>query len=204
MAQCVQSVQEFIQDSFVPLVAALCSEEAERLTRKNSLSFAELVKPFCRLTSEGRCRERSGAGGLFTRGGDGGVPRPLPVRPAGEGSRPAGAAAAAPPLPCCPARLSRAGAGGETPSPGPRPPGRAFPGAARGSAEARVCRGRPRWLLSLISFALFFSVEPWKLGFSRRHHRASGRLKGEVPLDLALPNGFFPFFKTTYLANTCT
>lgn len=56
MAQCVQSVQEFIQDSFVPLVAALCSEEAERLTRRNNLSFAELVKPFCRLTSEGRCR----------------------------------------------------------------------------------------------------------------------------------------------------
>uniref|UniRef100_A0A8C3I810 Trafficking protein particle complex subunit 8 n=1 Tax=Chrysemys picta bellii TaxID=8478 RepID=A0A8C3I810_CHRPI len=52
MAQCVQSVQEFIQDSFVPLVAALCSEEAERLTRKNNLGFSELVKPFCRLTSE--------------------------------------------------------------------------------------------------------------------------------------------------------
>lgn len=59
MAQCVQSVQEFIQDSFVPLVAALCSEEAERLTRRNNLSFAELVRPFCRLTSEGRCRERA-------------------------------------------------------------------------------------------------------------------------------------------------
>ncbi|KAM6375074.1 trafficking protein particle complex subunit 8 isoform 8-T8 [Alca torda] len=57
MAQCVQSVQEFIQDSFVPLVAALCSEEAERLTRKNSLSFAELVKPFCRLTSEVHMRD---------------------------------------------------------------------------------------------------------------------------------------------------
>uniref|UniRef100_A0A8C3JPL7 Trafficking protein particle complex 8 n=1 Tax=Calidris pygmaea TaxID=425635 RepID=A0A8C3JPL7_9CHAR len=57
MAQCVQSVQEFIQDSFVPLVAALCSEEAERLTRKNNLSFAELVKPFCRLTSEVHMRD---------------------------------------------------------------------------------------------------------------------------------------------------
>ncbi|OXB81698.1 UNVERIFIED_CONTAM: hypothetical protein H355_008947 [Colinus virginianus] len=57
MAQCVQSVQEFIQDSFVPLVAALCSEEAERLTRRNNLSFAELVKPFCRLTSEVHMRD---------------------------------------------------------------------------------------------------------------------------------------------------
>lgn len=54
MAQCVQSVQEFLQDSFVPLVAALCSEEAERLARRNNLGFAELLKPFCRLTSEGR------------------------------------------------------------------------------------------------------------------------------------------------------
>lgn len=54
MAQCVQSVQELIPDSFVPCVAALCSDEAERLTRLNHLSFAELLKPFSRLTSEGR------------------------------------------------------------------------------------------------------------------------------------------------------
>ncbi|XP_067402268.1 trafficking protein particle complex subunit 8 isoform X7 [Emydura macquarii macquarii] len=57
MAQCVQSVQEFVQDSFVPLVAALCSEEAERVTRKNNLGFSELVKPFCRLTSEVHMRD---------------------------------------------------------------------------------------------------------------------------------------------------
>lgn len=53
MARCAQSVQEFIQDSFVPMVAVLCSDDAERLTRKNSLSFPELLRPFCRLTSEG-------------------------------------------------------------------------------------------------------------------------------------------------------
>lgn len=89
MAQCVQSVQEFIQDSFVPLVAALCSEEAERLTRKNNLSFAELVKPFCRLTSEGRCRERSGA--CLHGEGKAEPCRSLPPggHRRGEGSRPA-------------------------------------------------------------------------------------------------------------------
>lgn len=93
MAQCVQSVQEFIQDSFVPLVAALCSEEAEKLTRKNNLSFAELVKPFCRLTSEGQCRERSrGAGFVYT--GRGRRRRSLP--PGGPGAPPG-----------CPERLSR-------------------------------------------------------------------------------------------------
>lgn len=54
MAQCVQSVQELVQDSFVPMVAVLCSEEAERVTRKNNLNFAELLRPFCRLTSEGK------------------------------------------------------------------------------------------------------------------------------------------------------
>ncbi|XP_057698000.1 trafficking protein particle complex subunit 8 isoform X2 [Corythoichthys intestinalis] len=57
MAQCVQSVQEFVQDSFVPMVAVLCSDEAERLTRKNRLNFAELLRPFCRLTSEGHLRD---------------------------------------------------------------------------------------------------------------------------------------------------
>ncbi|XP_077439966.1 trafficking protein particle complex subunit 8 isoform X3 [Vanacampus margaritifer] len=57
MAQCVQSVQEFVQDSFVPMVAVLCSDEAERLTRKNKLNFAELLRPFCRLTSEGHLRD---------------------------------------------------------------------------------------------------------------------------------------------------
>uniref|UniRef100_A0A3P9CF05 Trafficking protein particle complex subunit 8 n=1 Tax=Maylandia zebra TaxID=106582 RepID=A0A3P9CF05_9CICH len=59
MAQCVQSVQEFVQDSFVPMVAVLCSEEAERVTRKNNLNFAELLRPFCRLTSEGHIRDPS-------------------------------------------------------------------------------------------------------------------------------------------------
>ncbi|XP_054981864.1 trafficking protein particle complex subunit 8 isoform X1 [Sorex araneus] len=57
MAQSVQSVQELIPDSFVPCVAALCSDEAERLTRLNHLSFAELLKPFSRLTSEVHMRD---------------------------------------------------------------------------------------------------------------------------------------------------
>ncbi|KAB5539779.1 hypothetical protein PHYPO_G00093090 [Pangasianodon hypophthalmus] len=57
MARCAQSVQEFIQDSFVPMVAVLCSDDAERLSRKNNLSFPELLRPFCRLTSEGHLRD---------------------------------------------------------------------------------------------------------------------------------------------------
>uniref|UniRef100_H3CNW1 Trafficking protein particle complex subunit 8 n=1 Tax=Tetraodon nigroviridis TaxID=99883 RepID=H3CNW1_TETNG len=57
MAQSFQNVQELIQDSFVPMVAVLCSEEAERVTNKNHLSFSELLRPFCRLTSEGHIRD---------------------------------------------------------------------------------------------------------------------------------------------------
>lgn len=57
MAQCVHSVQEFVQDSFVPMVAVLCSGEADRVTRKNNLTFDELLRPFCRLTSEGHIRD---------------------------------------------------------------------------------------------------------------------------------------------------
>lgn len=126
MAQCVQSVQEFIQDSFVPLVAALCSEEAERLTRRNNLSFAELVRPFCRLTSEGRCRERSA---LFTRGGGGGAAAPFRPRP--RGSRTAAPAGAAPAgaAPAGRARLPFSATGWPS------------PGAVAALVEARVCRG---------------------------------------------------------------
>ncbi|XP_036275711.1 trafficking protein particle complex subunit 8 isoform X5 [Pipistrellus kuhlii] len=57
MAQCVQSVHELIPDSFVPCVAALCSDDAERLARRNHLSFAELLRPFTRLTSEVHMRD---------------------------------------------------------------------------------------------------------------------------------------------------
>lgn len=86
MAQCVQSVQEFLQDSFVPLVAALCSEEAERLARRNNLGFAELLKPFCRLTSEGRYPWGLGGGvgkaGPHPAGrGEARTPPPAPFSP---------------------------------------------------------------------------------------------------------------------------
>ncbi|KAK7889001.1 hypothetical protein WMY93_024561 [Mugilogobius chulae] len=61
MAQCVQSVQELVQDSFTPMVAVLCSEEADRVSRRNRLSFSELLRPFCRLTSEGHIRDPNNA-----------------------------------------------------------------------------------------------------------------------------------------------
>ena len=54
MAQCKLSAQEYVQNAFAPLVAVLCSHDAELVCRKNNLSFVELIQPFCRLTTEGK------------------------------------------------------------------------------------------------------------------------------------------------------
>ena len=53
MAQCTQSAFEFIQSAFCPMVAVMCSEDAEKVCQKNNLSFVEMVRPFCHLASEG-------------------------------------------------------------------------------------------------------------------------------------------------------
>ena len=54
MAVCKQTANEFIQNTFSPSVAVLCSPDAEVLCQKNNLTFVELVQPFCRLTTEGK------------------------------------------------------------------------------------------------------------------------------------------------------
>lgn len=54
MAQCKQTAPEFIQNTFSPQIAVLCSADAEHLCQKNNLSFVELVQPFCRLNTEGK------------------------------------------------------------------------------------------------------------------------------------------------------
>ena len=46
MAQRKKSEIEFIQDTFCPQVAVLCSYDAEVVCRKNALTFVELVQPF--------------------------------------------------------------------------------------------------------------------------------------------------------------
>ncbi|CAF4134837.1 unnamed protein product [Rotaria socialis] len=59
MAQTKKSVSEFIQDAFCPMVSVLCSYDAETICRKNNLTFAELIQPFCRLPSEVGYRDPS-------------------------------------------------------------------------------------------------------------------------------------------------
>lgn len=53
MAQTKKSAAEFIQDAFCPTVAVLCHYGAESVCRKNNLTFAELIQPFCHLPTEG-------------------------------------------------------------------------------------------------------------------------------------------------------
>ena len=54
MAQCAQTAQEFIQEALAPMVAVLCSHDAQVICQKNNLSFVEMIQPFCRLNSEGK------------------------------------------------------------------------------------------------------------------------------------------------------
>lgn len=54
MARSGRTAQEFIQNSFSPVVAVLCSPKVENITAKNNLSFTELLQPFTSLDFEGR------------------------------------------------------------------------------------------------------------------------------------------------------
>lgn len=60
MAQLSQTAQEFLQNTFGPLVAVLCSHDAEVIAQKNNLTFVELARPFCRLSSEAHIRDPTG------------------------------------------------------------------------------------------------------------------------------------------------
>ncbi|XP_041376116.1 trafficking protein particle complex subunit 8-like isoform X2 [Gigantopelta aegis] len=61
MAQCKQSAPEFIQNAFSPHIAVLCSADAEVLCKKNNLTFAQLIQPFCRLGTEVHIRDPNNA-----------------------------------------------------------------------------------------------------------------------------------------------
>ena len=60
MSQCFQSTDGFIKLLFGPRVAVLCSQDAEILSRRNNLSFAELIRPFCSINSEIQVRDPAG------------------------------------------------------------------------------------------------------------------------------------------------
>ena len=52
MSQCCQTTDGFVKLLFGPRVAVLCSQDAEIISRRNNLSFAELIRPFCTINNE--------------------------------------------------------------------------------------------------------------------------------------------------------
>ena len=60
MSQCCQTTDGFVKVLFGPRVAVLCSQDAEIISRRNNLSFAELIKPFCSVNSELQVRDPGG------------------------------------------------------------------------------------------------------------------------------------------------
>ncbi|KAJ8735551.1 hypothetical protein PYW07_007171 [Mythimna separata] len=60
MARIGKTAQEFIQDSFSPIVAVLCSPKVENVVSKNNLSFTEMLLPFTTMDWEGQFRDSSG------------------------------------------------------------------------------------------------------------------------------------------------
>lgn len=54
MARTGKTAQEFIQSSFSPIVAVLCSQKVENIVSKNNVTFPELLQPFCNLDWEGK------------------------------------------------------------------------------------------------------------------------------------------------------
>ncbi|XP_050555044.1 trafficking protein particle complex subunit 8 [Spodoptera frugiperda] len=60
MARLGKTAQEFIQDSFSPIIAVLCSPKVENVVSKNNLSFTEMLQPFASMDWEGQFKDASG------------------------------------------------------------------------------------------------------------------------------------------------
>ncbi|CAH0695186.1 unnamed protein product [Spodoptera exigua] len=60
MARLGKTAQEFIQDSFSPIIAVLCSPKVENVVSKNNLSFTEMLQPFSTMDWEGQFKDTSG------------------------------------------------------------------------------------------------------------------------------------------------
>nr|XP_002129871.1 trafficking protein particle complex subunit 8-like [Ciona intestinalis] len=57
MSQCLHTTDGFIKSTFGPRVAVLCSQDAEIISKRNNLSFAELIRPFCSINNEIHVRD---------------------------------------------------------------------------------------------------------------------------------------------------
>ncbi|KAK9497990.1 hypothetical protein O3M35_003881 [Rhynocoris fuscipes] len=55
------SPQDFIQYTFQPMIAVLCSDAVERTCKKNNLNFVDMIKPFTKIAVDGQLKDPSGA-----------------------------------------------------------------------------------------------------------------------------------------------
>lgn len=59
MAQSGQTVEALIKSAFALQVAVRSTEGAEAICKKNRLSFTELMRPFCQLSTQGELRRHT-------------------------------------------------------------------------------------------------------------------------------------------------
>ena len=60
MAQCLQTYEEFVKNSFCPQIAVISGPDCDSLCAKNNLTLVELLQPFCRLNAEISVRDPAG------------------------------------------------------------------------------------------------------------------------------------------------
>ena len=53
MAQSLQSIESLIKSAFALQVAVRCEEDVEAICQKNNLTFADLLRPFSQVSTQG-------------------------------------------------------------------------------------------------------------------------------------------------------
>ena len=60
MAQCLQTYDEFIKNTFSPQIAVIGGADCDSICAKNNLTLVELLQPFSRLNAEISVRDPAG------------------------------------------------------------------------------------------------------------------------------------------------
>lgn len=68
MSQIKSAPNDFIQQSFSPMIAVMCTPGVEEVCKKNNLNFIQLVKPFSKATADGLLKDPSSTTQIPIRG----------------------------------------------------------------------------------------------------------------------------------------
>lgn len=60
MANCLQTYEEFVRNTFSPQIAVISCAECDVICSKNNLTLVELLQPFSRLNAEISVRDPAG------------------------------------------------------------------------------------------------------------------------------------------------